>query len=164
MEQSAEVTERTHRKRLLIVAHAPSPNTQDVFTALIDGAGCTGALDVWAKAPFDVSAQDVLSANAVILMTPENFGYMSGALKDFFDRIYPQCLDRTRALPYALVIRAGQSMGMGCKNSVHSIVTGLGWRAVQEPLVLAGPYTPDFAAKAKELACAVAEGLSLGIF
>ena len=52
--------------------------------------------------------QDVLTANAVIIGTTENFGYMSGLIKDFFERIYYPCLEKTQALPWALYVRAGK--------------------------------------------------------
>ena len=123
-------------KTLLIVSHAPSPNTRRLLDAVVAGAGHEDIEDVRVAAlsPFDTGPEEVMSADALILGTTENLGYMSGALKDFFDRIYYPCLEETQALPYALYVRAGKD-GTGTCRAVESIATGLRWRAVQEPLV-----------------------------
>ena len=96
-------------RRLLIVAHAPSPNTRQLLDAVVDGARSPEIdnVDVQVVAPLQAGADDVLGTEALILGTTENLGYMSGALKDFFDRIYYPCLEKTQGLPYALYIRAG---------------------------------------------------------
>ena len=72
-------------KQLLIVAHAPSPNTQALCEQIRLGAeqADTDAVEVLTLSAFNTSHTDVLNADAVILFTPENLGYMSGALKDF---------------------------------------------------------------------------------
>lgn len=153
------------RKRLLIVAHAPSPNTQDMLAAVIRGA-CADeddAIDVLPVTPFQAQPQHVLDAHAVILGTTENLGYMSGALKDFFDRIYYPCLERKQGLAYALYIRAGHD-GTGTRRGVETIITGLRWRAVQEPLLCRGDYQPAFVEQCRELGAAMAAGLAAGIF
>jgi hypothetical protein len=152
-------------KTLLIVAHAPSPNTAALRDAIMAGARHPDVQGIVVRclSPFDAGPDDVKAAQAVILMTTENLGYMSGALKDFFDRIYYPCLEATQGLPYALVIRAGHD-GTGTRRGVETIVTGLRWRAVQEPLICRGEYRADFAAECRTLGTAIAAGLEAGIF
>ena len=93
----------------------------------------------------------------------QNFGYMSGAIKDFFERIYYPCLDKTEGLPYALFIRAGND-GLGAKTSIERIIKGLAWRAVQEPLICSGDYQESFHGLCEELGMTMAAGLEAGIF
>lgn len=152
-------------KNLLVVAHVPSPNTQALFDAVIKGteAAEAGGVVVVGRNPFEANAEDVLAASAIIMGTTENLGYMSGALKDFFDRIYYPCLDHTQGLPYALYVRAGHD-GTGTCRGVETIATGLRWRAVQEPLVCRGDYQSVFADQCHELGMAMAAGLDAGVF
>ncbi len=152
-------------KRLLIVAHAPSDNTRALLEAVKSGAGNTDitGVDVVAASPFEVGAADVLQAQAIILGTTENLGYMSGALKDFFDRIYNPCLEATQGLPYALYIRAGHD-GTGTRRAVETITSGLRWRAVRAPLICRGAYEAPFVAQCEELGLTMAAGLEAGIF
>lgn len=152
-------------KTLLIVAHAPSPNTACLRDAVLRGARSAlgEGMAVKVMAPLEAGPDDVLAARAVILGTPENLGYMSGALKDFFDRIYYPCLERTQGMPYALYVRAGHD-GTGTRRAVEGITTGLRWRAVQEPLVCRGPFQDDFTTRCEELGALMAAGLDLGIF
>lgn len=152
-------------KRLLVVAHAPSVNTRRLLDAVVAGARDPeiDGVAVEARSPFDAGPDDVLAANAIILGTPENLGYMSGALKDFFDRIYYPCLEKTQGLPYALYVRAGHD-GTGTRRAVETIVTGLRWRAVQQPLICRGPWQEAFVDTCKDLGTAVAAGLDAGVF
>ena len=152
-------------KNLLIIGHAPSPNTLAMRNSVTEGARDTDIknVQVLAKSPFDTKPQDVLESDAVILGTPENLGYMSGALKDFFDRCYYPLLDNTQGLPYALYIRAGLD-GTGTRRGVESITTGLKWRTVQEPLLCRGEYQTCFLDKCSELGTVMAAGLEAGLF
>ena len=145
-------------KRLLIVAHAPSENTLSLRAAVERGARSETGIEVRVVAPLQAGPDDVLAAQAVILGTTENLGYMSGALKDFFDRSYNPCLEKTQGLPYALYIRAG-SDGTGTRRGVETITTGLRWRAVQEPLICKGAWQPAFVEQCEELGAAMAAGL-----
>ena len=153
------------KKTLLVVAHAPSPNTQKLLRAFESGVQSAQAeqVELIVKSPFDADAHDVQAADALVLGTTENLGYMSGALKDFFDRIYNPCLDQTRGMPYAAYIRAGID-GTGTRRAIESISGGLGWRAVQAPLVLKGDWQDAFVDQCRELGAALAVGLDSGIF
>ena len=149
-------------KQLLIISHAPSPNTRCLRDALIAGAKAAGGVTVRGKAPLDTVADDVLDADGVILSTPENLAYMSGALKDFFDRCYNPCLDETQGMPYALQVRAGTD-GTGTCKAVDRIVTGLRWKAIAEPLICRGDFRDEFEEQCHELGETFATALGEGI-
>ena len=152
-------------RMLLIIGHVPSANTQRLRDAVLEGARSVKAetVSVDARSPFETTPDDVRSAAALVLGTTENLGYMSGALKDFFDRCYYPCLEETRARPYALYIRAGLD-GTGTRRAVESIAGGLGWRAVSTPLLLKGEWQNGFVTEAHELGMIMAAGLDAGIF
>lgn len=151
-------------KKILIIAHAPSANTQ----ALADTANRAANhhdfdVEVVCKSPQHTQADDVLTADAVILGTTENLGYMAGLTKDFFDRCYYQCLDKKQGMAYAIYIRAGFD-GEGTKRALQTINNGLKWQLVQQPLVLKGAWRDDFIEQVAELAMTVAAGVDAGIF
>ncbi len=153
-------------KSLLIVAHIPSPNTMILRNAVVKGANNSDirGIDVVVRTPFEADAEDVLLADGIILGTTENLGYMSGALKDFFDRIYYPCLEVKQGLPYGIYIRAGHD-GTGTKRAVETIITGLRWNPVQEEaLICRGDYKPEFEDQCEELGMLMAAGLEAGIF
>ena len=151
------------KRRLLIIVHAPSDNTRRLFDAVLAGAGESGEIEIVARNPFEAGPEDVLAANGIILGTTENLGYMSGALKDFFDRSYYPCLEETMGKPYCLYIRAGHD-GTGTRRGVETIITGLRWRAVQEPIIMRGDWQEDFVEQCQDLGAAMAAGLEAGIF
>jgi len=152
-------------KKLLIVAHAPSSNTQCLLKAVVDGASLPEIEGVAVRhlPPLDTKPEDVLAADGIILGTTENLGYMSGALKDFFDRCYYPCLEKTQGLPYALYIRAGHD-GTGTRRGIETIVTGLRWRQVQPPLVCRGTFQDDFVPQCRDLGTYMAAGLEAAVF
>ena len=152
-------------KRLLVVAHDPSPNTQRMVEAVLRGArheDIDGVEAVHVR-PLDAGPDDVLACDGLILGTTENLGYMSGALKDFFDRTYYGVIERTEGLPYALYVRAGKD-GTGTRRAVESICTGLSWKPVQEPLICRGEWRDEFLESCEELGMYMAAGLGTDIF
>ncbi len=152
-------------KRLLIVAHAPSPNTERLRDAIAAGVAAaeSDTVEAMVQSPFETGPVDVLAAHAIILFTTENLGYMSGALKDFFDRTYYQVLEEKQGLSYLLIVRAGHD-GTGTRRGVETIVTGLRWKAVQEPLICRGDFDEAFVGQCEEAGMLMAAGLDAGIF
>ena len=150
---------------LLIVSHSPSENAQALTDAVVKGASHEDIreVDVRTAVPLEATEEEVLWANGIILGTTENFGYMSGAMKDFFDRIYYPCLEQTQGLPYSLFIKAGID-GQGAKTSIERIVTGLKWKRVQEILICQGEFRPDFLDQGEELGMTMAAGLEAAVF
>jgi multimeric flavodoxin WrbA len=153
------------KKQLLIVAHAPSPNTERLRDAIVGGVASSECESVEARVmtPFQAGPEDVLAAHAIILFTTENLGYMSGAMKDFFDRIYYPVLEEKQGLAYLLIIRAGHD-GTGTRRGVETIITGLRWKAVQDPLTCRGDFDEAFVGQCEELGMLMAAGLDAGIF
>jgi multimeric flavodoxin WrbA len=155
----------SENKHLLIVAHQPSANTRTLTEAVLRGASHEdiAGVEVRVIVPLQAQAADVLWAHAVILGTTENFGYMSGAMKDFFDRIYYPCLEHTEGKPNALFIRAGND-GSGARRSIERIVTGLRWKAVCDPVIAAKDFKTDYIEQCEELGMTLAVGLEAGVF
>ena len=151
-------------KTLLIVAHAPSENSQKLAQAAYQGANHPEIdVKVVLKSPQDTQPEDVLAADALLLGTTENLAYMAGLTKDFFDRCYYPVLDKKQGMPFALYIRAGHD-GTGTKRAMQTIITGLRWNYVQEPLILQGEWQEGFAEQVEELAMTLAAGLEAGIY
>jgi len=155
----------TQRRNLLVVFHSRTGSTRVLCDAAVNEATAAGGDDVNVRVlgAFSAGPEDVLGAHGILLVTPANFGYMSGALKDFFERVYHQCLERTARLPYALVVK-GDTDVEGAVASVERIATGLRWRQVLPPVTVVGPIGPGDEARAAELGATFAAGLGAGIF
>lgn len=151
-------------KRLLLTAHAPSENTRLLLDrarrAVTDfGSG----LELIEKPPLEVAAEDLLEADGLLLGSLENIGALAGLTKDMFDRCYDDWLDKKPGLPTAIWIRAGLD-GTASKRQIEAIITAQKWRLIAPPLILKGPWQPDFANATAELAGALAAGMEADIF
>jgi flavorubredoxin len=147
---------------LLIVHHTPSPAVHAMVEAVVRGAidDQIEGVTVITRAALSATASDVLDADGYLLGTPANLGYMSGALKHFFDQIYYPCLDVTARRPYGLFVH-GNTDVTGAVASVHKIVTGLRWTAAQAPVEVLGEPTTGDLERCWELGAAMAAGLVL---
>lgn len=152
------------KKNLLIIAHAPSDNTQRMLQAILKGANHTDLTEINVSylAPLDTKASDIMSANAIIIGTTENLGSMAGLIKDVFDRCYNDCLDHTQGLSFCFYIRAGHD-GTGTRRAIETITTGLRWKLVQEPLICKGEFNEDFITQCEALGLTMAASLDAGI-
>lgn len=151
------------KKQLLILYHSQSGNTKKMAHAVLEGAlqedDCKSRL---VKAT-DAKVEDLLNIDGVIFGTPENFGYMSGALKDFFDRTYYDALPHELNLPYALFVSAGND-GSGAVREVDRILLGYPLKKVASPLIARGEVTVEHLQACRDMGHGMASGLALGIY
>ena len=152
-------------KHLLIVFHSKTGNTRQLANAVIDGASSddVGGVEVRVLRAADAGPEDLLWADGLLLGTPENFGYLSGALKDFLDRTFYEVEGKLTPLPYAMFVSAGND-GTGAVRAMERIANGYPFLAVQAPLIARGTPTPEDLESCRELGHAMAMGLEMGIF
>jgi len=117
-------------------------------------------IEVVVRPALQANAADVLAADGYLLGTPANLGYMSGALKHFFDGIYYPCLEATTRRPYGLYVH-GNSDTTGAIRSVETVVTGLEWRLAHEQVSVVGEPSKADVDACWELGAALAAGLTL---
>lgn len=125
--------------RLLIVHHTPSPSMREMFESVREGASNDEieGVEVVARAALAATSLDLLAADGVLLGTPANIGYMSGALKVFFDETYYPCMEDTAGLPYGLYVH-GNNDTVGAVRAVEQIAKGMGWERVRPPVAVVG--------------------------
>ncbi len=152
-------------KHLLIVYHSQSGTTTRMAEAVIEGARQPDieGVDVRVRSALEADADDLLWADGFILGTPENFGYMSGAMKYFLDRVFYPCENEVSGKPWAMFVRAGND-GSGAISSMRRILTGLAVKEVQEPVLIAGDFDEARLAECEELGLTMAAGLEAGVF
>ena len=144
--------------RLLVVHHTPSPNLQAVLEAVKEGVAMVDDVEGVFRPALSAGAADLLEADGVLLGTTANIGYMSGALKHFFDTVYYPCLDATVGLPYGVYVHGGDDTA-GALAGIERIVKALQWKQVAAPLGLVGAPGPDDLEAVRELAATVAVSL-----
>jgi NAD(P)H-dependent FMN reductase len=146
--------------RLLVVHHSPSDGLRALRDAALSGAAADGitGVEVESVEALHATADEVAAADGYLLGTPANLGYISGALKHFFDTVYNPSLGVTRGRPFGAWIH-GESDTTGAALAITKITTGLEWRAVQPLLELIGPVDDQMTSSAWELGAAIAAGL-----
>jgi len=150
-------------KTLLIVYHTGGVKTATMADAVARGASGEAGVNVVVKRCAEAGPGDVLAADGLILGTPENFGYMSGMMKDFLERVFYPCEGKVNGRPYALFVGAGQD-GSGAVSSVERIVAGLRLNKIHDPIIGLKDLTPEVLASCAELGAAFATGLAMGVF
>lgn len=133
---------------------------QAMFEAVVSGATTSEItdVDVVRKPALSASVHDVLEADAYIIGTPANLGYISGALKHFFDKIYYPCLDATRGRPFGYYIHGNQGTE-GAQKAIKNITSGLEWQQAAEPAIVSGEPGKEQFSVCWELGAVVAAGV-----
>jgi multimeric flavodoxin WrbA len=147
--------------RLLVVHHTPSPALQAMLEAVIAGARDPEleGIEVVIRPALAAGVPDVLAADGFVLGTPANIGYMSGALKHFFDQVYYPCLLAKAGAPYGLYVHGGSDTA-GAVRAVQSITTGLGWQEVSKPVAVTGQVSRETERECYELGATMAANLT----
>ena len=150
---------------ILIIFHSQTGNTEKLARAVAQGVDETGHARAILKQAVDTVAQDLKDCSAVVICSPEYFGYMAGAVKDFFDRTYEELQDdaAVHKKPFCVVISAGND-GSGALNHIERICRGYRFKKVQKPILCKGKVTEEMLASCLELGSTVAEGINAGIF
>lgn len=146
---------------LLIVHHTVSPSLEALFDAAVAGATTPEiqGVEVVRRAALSATPTDVLRADGYLLGTPANLGYMSGALKHFFDTIYYPCRDETRNRPYGVYVH-GNNDTTGALKGIQAITTGLGWQPATKPVIVQGEPTKSDQESCWELGATIAATLT----
>jgi NAD(P)H-dependent FMN reductase len=150
--------------RLLVVHHTPSPAAQELLEEALAGArdpeANDGSIEVVVRPALTASVVDALEADGYLLGTPANIGYVSGALKHFFDTIYYPCLEATRGRPFGAWVH-GNLDSTGAVRAIESITGGLQWQPVRPPVTVSGPPSKEDRAAVRDLASLVTVTLTL---
>ena len=149
---------------LMIYGGHPGGRTAAMVTAVRAGIELAGEAQECRVLPaLEAGADDLLWAHGLLIGTPEHFGYMSGAVKDFMDRTYYAVEGKVEGLPYALFVSAGND-GSGAVNSIERIALGYRWKCIAQPLIARGDLQPGDLERCRELGQTFAAGLALGVF
>ncbi|MDR3418905.1 MAG: NAD(P)H-dependent oxidoreductase [Nevskia sp.] len=151
-------------KHLLVIYSSQTGRTRSLLQAACDGAGeFADEVELRLRPALEAGVEDLLWADGLLIGTPENFGYMSGAVKDFLDRVYYPTEGRKLGMPYAVLVSAGND-GSGAVRAIERIATGGAWTRIAEPVVVKGEPDGDGLGRCRELGQTFAAGLACGIF
>ena len=152
-------------KRLLVVYHTQTGHTEAMAWAVARGARYpeVSGVEVLLRRAVDAGLVDLLRADAIAFGTPENFGQLSGGMKDFFDRTFYPARGLIEGLAYAAFISAGND-GRGALEALRRIVRGYPLREVHEPIIARGRLDAGRLEQCEELGLALAAGLEAGIY
>lgn len=127
-----------------MVHHTPSPVTQEMLEAVLAGTRdeAIEGVDVAVVPALIAGPIDVLEADGYLLGTPANIGYISGALKHFFDTVYYPVLDAAKDRPFAAYVHGNLGVE-GAVRAIETITTGLGWKPVGKVVTVEGAPTRE---------------------
>lgn len=150
---------------ILVTYHSQSGNTRRLAEAVAEGVRDAADCRAYLKEAFATTARDIRECDGVVFCSPEYFGYMSGAIKDLFDRTYEELKDDPGSVrkAYCIVVSAGND-GTGAARQIERLCKGYHFREVQEPVICKASVTDEALARCRELGATLSEGINLGIF
>jgi len=149
--------------KILIVYHSQTGKTEKMARAVADGAKSIEGVDVMLKKAAEATLEDLLTADGLAVGTPENFGYMSGMVKDFFDRTYVGAQEKVFRKPFVVFVSAGND-GTGALRAIERIALGYKFKTVYQPVIARGELTREILDQCFELGATIAGGCQMGIY
>jgi multimeric flavodoxin WrbA len=149
--------------KILIVYHSQTGNTAKMAQAVAEGARSIEGAEVVLKKAQDAVLEDLLTADGLAVGTPENFGYMSGMIKDFFDRTFYDAQEKVFRKPFVIFISAGND-GTGALKAIERIALGYKFKTVYTPVIAKGAITEEILKQCRELGATIAGGCQMGIY
>lgn len=150
-------------KNILIIYHSQMGHTEQLAKACQQGVNLENDIYVKFQKAFDTTLEDVIWADGLILATPEYFGNMSGAMKDFFDKTYYPARDLDLVRPVAIIISC-ENNGTGAERNILSIAGSYVLKPSLDTLIVKDEDFDSSLVLASNLGQAFAAGLSMGIF
>lgn len=150
-------------KQLLIVYHSQGGTTEVLAQAAARGAKRESDVETRLLRAFDADVEDLTACDGLLIGSPENLGYMAGAIKDFFDRTFYPAQGKVDQLPYAVFVKAGND-GANTVTQIERIAVGYPFRKVADAVIVRGDITDEDVAACEELGHGLAAGLAYGIY
>ena len=149
--------------KILILYHSQTGHTKQMAEAVREGAKAIDGVEVILKKAADATLADLLLCDGLAVGTPENFGCMSGMVKDFFDRTYGAAEEKVFRKPFVVFISAGND-GTGALRAIERIALGYKFKTVFTPVIAKGEITEEILDQCRELGGTLAGGCAMGIY
>lgn len=148
---------------ILVLYHSQGGNNRKMARAVADGVNSIEGAGANLKDALEAGLDDLLACDGIVIGSPEYFGYLSGAVKDFFDRTYEAARGRVFRKPYTVFVNAGND-GSGALRNIERICIGYQFKRVYEPIVVKGGITPEALDACRLMGQTIAAGVSAGIY
>jgi multimeric flavodoxin WrbA len=149
--------------KILIIYSSQTGNTEKMAQAVAKGAKSIEGVEVILKKAGDATLEDLLTADGLAVGTPENFGYMAGMIKDFFDRTFYSAGEKVFRKPFVVFISAGND-GTGALRAIERIALGFKFKTVYKPVIATGTITEAILQQCIELGGTIAGGCQMDIY
>lgn len=148
---------------ILVLFHSQGGNNRKMAEAVSEGVDSIEGARALLRDAFDATLDELLQCDGIVIGSPEYFGYMSGAVKDFFDRTYEAARGHVFRKPYAVFVNAGND-GSGALTHIERIAIGFQFKRVHEPVVAKGEITGPVLDACRLMGQTIAAGCAAGIY
>ncbi|MFZ2274725.1 flavodoxin family protein [Corynebacterium variabile] len=141
---------------LLVVHHSPTDKLRGITDTILHAAEGAAAevnstlpgelhLEIRERNALEPDTAELLGASALLFGTTANFGYISGALKHYFDSAFMEVTNEDTYTAHSVLagywIRGGYDT-TGAEKAMTAITTGYGWNTAVDPVCFTGDPEP----------------------